>query len=419
MSGAPDPAAGQAARDEAAARPRRPLDGLVVVDLGQIYNGPYAGLLFALAGATVVKVEPPSGDLLRVRGGRVQGALYPFCALNANKRGITLDLKNPRGRELLLRLAKRADVLIENFRPGVMDRLGLGSEKLLAANPRLVYGSGSGFGSAGPYRDYPAMDITVQAISGVMSITGFPDREPVKAGPAVADFAGGVHLYAAIATALVERSLTGRGVVVEAAMHDAVIPSLSSSLGLFIGTKGSVPLRTGNRHNGLAEAPYNVYATSDGHLALICVSDRHWDALLETIGRTDLREDARFAGMAERVAHIDDVDALVAGFTATRTTQQAFDELREGGVPCAPVKGVTDVMDDPHLHARGMLQEVDHPEMGPITGFGSPLRFDGAPATELLPSPGLGEHNDEVARELLGCDDAEIAALHEAGAFGA
>ncbi|HEX6389967.1 MAG TPA: CoA transferase, partial [Solirubrobacteraceae bacterium] len=392
--------------------PRLPLQGLVVIDLGQIYNGPYAGLLFALAGATVVKVEPPTGDLLRVRGGRVRGALYPFCALNANKRGITLDLKNPAGRELLVRLATHADVLIENFRPGVMERLRIGAETLLQANPRLVYGSGSGFGSSGPYRDYPAMDITVQAISGVMSITGFPDREPVKAGPAMADFAGGVHLYAAITTALVERSLTGRGVVVEAAMHDAVIPSLSSSLGLFFGSQGAVPLRTGNRHNGLAEAPYNVYATADGHLALICVSDRHWDALLETIGRTDLRDDPRFVGMAERVAHVDDVDGLVAGWVATRPTQAAFDELRAGGVPCAPVTGIADVMADPHLHARGMLQELDHPEMGPITGFGTPLRFDGAPAPKLKPSPGLGEHNDEVARELLGCSAHELAGLH-------
>jgi CoA:oxalate CoA-transferase len=395
-----------------------PLAGLVVLDLGQVYNAPYTGLLLALAGATVVKVEPPRGDLLRVRGARVPGALYPFCALNANKLGMTIDLKHAAGRELLVALAARADVLLENFRPGVLDRLGVGADVLQVANPRLVYASGSGFGTSGPYRDFPAMDITVQAISGAMSITGWPDREPVKAGPAIADFLGGIHLYGAVVTALLDRTRTGRGAVVEAAMHDALIPTLSSSLGLFFGERGSRPLRTGNRHNGLAEAPYNVYATTDGHLALICVSDRQWDALLTVIGEERLLEDPRFADMAARVANIDAVDELVGAFTAGYTTEAAFEVLRAGGVPCAPVREIGEVMADPHLHERGMLQELDHPEMGPITGFGTPLRTRDTPAPTLRPSPGLGEHNDQVVREILGADDDALAGWRCAGAFG-
>jgi CoA:oxalate CoA-transferase len=397
----------------------RPLDGVLVVDLGQIYNGPYASLLLALGGARVIKVEPPRGDLLRLRGSRVRGALYPFCALNSNKEGITLDLKSEAGMTVLGELVEQADVLVENFRPGVLERLGMGAARAHELNPRLVYASGSGYGSSGPYRDYPAMDITVQAMSGVMSITGWPEMPPVKAGPAVADFFGGIHLYAAIATALFERERSGRGRTVEAAMHDAVFPSLMSSLGLFFGSEGTVPLRTGNRHNGLAEAPYNVYATADGFLALICVSDGHWRNLLEAIQRLDLAEDPRFADMAARVANVDAVDETVAAFAAEWGTEALFEHLRAHGVPCAPVKGIEEVVADPHLHARGTLQEIDHPEMGTITAFSNPLRFDDEPPPAVRPSPGLGADNRSVVCGLLGHDEADFERLAGAGAFGA
>jgi crotonobetainyl-CoA:carnitine CoA-transferase CaiB-like acyl-CoA transferase len=403
---------------ESAADAPKPLAGVLVVDLGQIYNGPYAALLLALGGARVIKVEPPRGDLLRLRGGRVRGALYPFCALNSSKEGIVLDLKTEAGIGLLGELVERADVLVENFRPGVMERLGMGPAAAQALNPRLVYASGSGYGSSGPYRDYPAMDITVQAMSGVMSITGWPEMPPVKAGPAVADFFGGIHLYAAIVTALFDRERSGRGRVVEAAMHDAVFPSLMSSLGLFFGSAGTVPLRTGNRHNGLAEAPYNVYETADGFLALICVSDAHWRNLIAAIGREDLAEDERFADMAARVANVDAVDEVVAAYAVEHETEPLFEHLRGHGVPCAPVKGIEEVVADPHLHARGMLQEIEHPEMGEITAFSNPLRFDGEPAPQVRPSPGLGADNEAVVRGLLGHDEESFAALRRAGAFG-
>jgi crotonobetainyl-CoA:carnitine CoA-transferase CaiB-like acyl-CoA transferase len=404
--------------EQPASESRPPLDGVLVVDLGQIYNGPYASLLLALGGARVIKVEPPRGDLLRLRGGRVSGALYPFCALNSSKEGITLDLKSEAGLGVLEEIVERADVLVENFRPGVLERLGMGPASAHRINPRLIYASGSGYGSSGPYRDYPAMDITVQAMSGVMSITGWPEMPPVKAGPAVADFFGGVHLYAAIVTALFDRERTDRGHVVEAAMHDAVFPSLMSSLGLFFGSAGTVPLRTGNRHNGLAEAPYNVYPTADGFLALICVSDGHWRNLLAAIGREDLADDPRFADMAARVANVDAVDEVVAAYAAEHQTEPLFEHLRGHGVPCAPVKGIDEVVADPHLHARGMLQEIDHPEMGEITAFSNPLRFDDEPPPALRPSPALGADNRAVVCGLLGHDEDGFATLERAGAFG-
>jgi crotonobetainyl-CoA:carnitine CoA-transferase CaiB-like acyl-CoA transferase len=395
-----------------------PLSGLLVLELGQIYNGPYAGLLMALGGADVIKVEPPEGDLLRRRGERVRGALYPFCALNTNKRGMTINLKNDTGRELLLELVARADVLIENFRPGVTERLGIGSKKLLALNPRLIYASGSGFGLSGPYRDYPAMDVTVQAMSGVMSITGWPDQPPVKAGPAVADFFGGIHLYAAIVAALLRRERSGEGGVVEVAMLDAVFPSLMSSLGLLFGTDGAVPLRTGNRHNGLAEAPYNAYETKDGYLALICVSDSHWQALVAAMEREDLADDPRFSDMAARVSNVDEIDRIISEFAGSWTTEALFEHLRRSGVPCAPVRNLDEVVADRHLHERGFLQELQHPEMGEITVFSSPMRGSDETSAELAPSPRLGQDNHAVVREVLGGSEERFDELVSSGALG-
>jgi CoA:oxalate CoA-transferase len=393
-----------------------PLDGLLVVDLGQVYNGPYAGLLLALAGAQVIKVEPPGGELLRKRAERIPGQRYPFATLNANKQGVTLNLKTDRGRALLLDLAAHADVLIENFRPGVLDRLGVGWQALRERQPRLIFASSSGYGSTGPRRDHPAMDITVQAASGVMSITGWPDRPPVKAGPAIADFLGGIHLYAAILTALLEREHSGCGHRVEVAMQDAVIPSLASSLGLYFGSNGhEIPMRTGNRHNGLAEAPYNTYRATDGDLALIGATDAHWQAITRVIGQGQLATDPRFQTASARVANIDEVDEVISKYAVTRARDELCDELLAAGVPCAPVSDLGEVMSDPHLHQRGTLQPLQHPDFGQITAFSSPLRFDDQPPAQLRPSPGLGEHNQQVYAQLIGLDSQEIDQLEQDG----
>lgn len=387
-----------------------PLDGVTVIDLSQIYNGPYATFLLATAGATVIKIEPPGGESLRRRG-VVGGAALPFAMLNGCKQSLALDLKSDAGKEVLRDLVRGADILVENFAPGVMERLGLGCTALQAINPRLIYAQSSGFGSTGPYRDYPAMDLTVQAMAGVMSITGFPDRPPVKAGPALCDFFAGTHLYGAIVTALYEREKTGIGRQVEVAMLDAVYPSLSSSLGLYHGTGGDVPSRTGNRHGGLAEAPYNVYPTSDGYIAIICVGDVHWRSLLTAMHREDLAADPRFASLGDRVAHVDEIDRVVGAWTAAFDKQALFTLLQRHRVPCAPVRELAEVVHDPHMHERGALQWQDHPELGRIVVQHSAMRFLGSDLRPLDPSHQLGADADRILTERAGRTSDQVAAL--------
>ena len=363
-----------------------------------------------MAGASVVKIEPPGGESLRRRG-VVGGAALPFAMLNGCKESLQLDLKSEAGKDVLRDLVRTADVVVENFAPGVMDRLGLGFDALLAINERLVYAQSSGYGSSGPYRDYPAMDLTVQAMAGVMSITGFPDRPPVKAGPALCDFFAGTHLYGAVVTALFERERTGIGRRVEVAMLDAVYASLSSSLGLHHGTGGHMPPRTGNRHGGLAEAPYNVYPAREGYIAIICVGDVHWRSLLTAMDRPDLADDPRFASLKDRVAHIEDVDRIVSDWTRGFDKQALFGHLQANRVPCAPVRELDEVVNDAHLHHRGFLQRQDHPDLGSITVQHSPLRFIGSELRPLDPSHRLGADADAVLRERLGRTPAEIDAL--------
>lgn len=386
-----------------------PLSGITVVDLGQIYNGPYCTFLLARAGADVIKIEPLGGENMRRRG-VVGGAMLPFAMLNSNKTFVTLNLKTERGRELLVEMVKKADVLVENFAPGVMDRLGVGHARLQDVNPRLVYAAGSGFGWSGPNRDYPAMDLTVQAMSGVMSTTGYPDGPPTKAGPALCDFSAGVHLFGAITAALYERERTGKGRLVEVAMLEAIYPALSSSLGLWYGSKGEALERTGNRHGGLAEAPYNVYPTADGWLALICVTDQHFQSLIRAMERPDLADDPRFGTLKERVAHMDAVDELVSSWTRGFEKEALFRLLMRHRVPCAPVRELGEVVADPHLRARGAIQEIDHPALGPVPLITGALRY-GEDPPPIEPSKELGADNDRVYGEWLGLGAAGVEAL--------
>ena len=374
-------------------RANLPLAGVVVLDFGQVYQGPYATMLMAKGGADVIKIEPPNGEPLRRRAPPGKSTTFPIAMLNGNKRAITLNLKHEQGRDLLFRMVEKADILLENFAPGVMDRLGVGYEVLSGINPHLVYASGTGFGLSGPDRDTLAMDLTIQAMGGLISVTGFPDGPPLKSGPAVVDFLSGIHLYAATITALFERERTGRGRKVEVAMQEAAYATLTSQLEAFWQT-GKVPPRTGNASHG--RVPINVYPTNDGYVAMNLAVEEHWHSLLKAMGREDLRDDIRFNSPAARVRNRDETDALIAVWTQTLGKFEVFAIARRYRIPLAPVRDVGEVMHDPHMHERGFLEDIEHDEIGPLTVPNSPLRFHGADPVRAIPSPKLGEHNDEV-----------------------
>jgi CoA:oxalate CoA-transferase len=393
---------------------RLPLAGLIVIDFGQIFQGPYATLLLAKGGADVIKIEPLSGEPLRRRALPGKSATLPFAMLNQNKRAVTLNLKHPRGRELLFAMVKRADVVLENFSPGTMDNLGIGWSVLHEINPRLIYATGTGFGISGPDRDNLAMDLTIQAASGIMSVTGAPDGPPMKAGPTLVDFMGGIHLYAAILTALYERDRSGEGRLVEVAMQETVYPSLAASFEYYHRT-GQPPPRTGNRQAGLSSKPYNVYPCADGHVAIHIVTEGHWKNLLKAMEREELADDPRFATNADRVAHMDETDALVAEWTRSLGKMEVFARAKALRVPCAPVRTAPEVMADPHMHERGMLEEIEHPELGRITVPTTPLRLHGLGKAPAAPSPKVGQHNAEIYGGWLGLSADEIAALKAEG----
>lgn len=391
-----------------------PLAGITVLDCGQIYQGPYCALLMAKAGADVIKIEPPTGEPLRRRAPPGKSGTLAMALLNANKRAVTLNLKAPRGRDLLLALARHADVLVENFSPGTMDDLGVGYAALSAANPRLIYATGTGFGISGPDRDNLAMDFTIQAASGIMSVTGTPEGPPMKAGPTLVDFMGGIHLYAGVLTALYQRTTTGRGQLVEVAMQETVYPTMAASMEYHVRT-GAVPPRTGNRQASLSTAPYNTFPTRDGWVAIHCVTDEHWRNLLRAMDRADLSDHPAFATNAARTANMAKTEALVGAWTRNLGKYDVFAIARRHKIPCAPVRTVDEVMNDPHMHARGMLQRIEHPDFGAIVLPNSSLRLHGATQVAAVRSPALGEHNAEVYGAWLGLSTHEIAALKEQG----
>ena len=392
-----------------------PLAGITVLDLGQIYNGPYGGYLLAMAGARVVKVEPPGGETMRGRGG-ASLASYPFMMLNGNKESVTLNLKSERGRDLLRGLAANADVLLENFSPGTLDKYGVGSAALRKINPRLIYAASTGFGRSGPHRDYLAMDITVQAMTGAVAITGNEGEPPLKAGPALCDILGGVHLYAGIVTALLRRERSGEGAVVDVAMQDAVFPTLTTALGAYY-QQGGDPPRTGNHHQNMAVAPYNVYAAADGYVAIICIRERHWQSLLAAIGKPELAADERFQDMKARARNMAATDHVVEAWTSTLPKAEVFRICQQHDVICAPVQSLDDVLHDPHLLERGALQKLAHEKYGDVTLPNTPLRFEGEePPPVQLPRM-AGADNETVYGELLGLSMREVEELAESGAI--
>ena len=393
-----------------------PLGGIRVLDLSQAYLGPYATWLMAKAGADVIKIESRAGDLARLRSSVNMGAMLPFSMLNTNKRSMMLNLKIPSAKTVLLELAKHCDVLVENFAPGVLDRLGVGWNVLRELNPKLIYASGSGFGLSGPDRDRLAMDICVQAGSGAMSITGSPDGPPMKCGPAIADFLAGVHLYGGIVTALLQRASTGKGRLVEVAMQEAMYPALASSLAIMQET-GEAPRGTGNRHGGLALCPYSVYPTADGWAAIACVLNDHWIRLTEAMGATPLAADERFKTVAQRCLRMQEVDDLVAAWTIHKTKLELVDLLTSFKVPVSAVRDLKEVMHDPHMHARGMLEWIDDPDLGRIVVPSTPLRIHETSLPETVRRPDLGEDTDQILIDILGMSPEAILNLRHVDAI--
>lgn len=391
-----------------------PLAGLMVLELGQIYNGPYCALLLAHHGADVIKIESPQGDVLRRMDRSPGGASYPFLMLNANKKGVTINLKHARGRELLLRLAERADILVENFAAGVMERLGLSYETVSAGNPRLIFASGSGFGTTGPYVGYPAMDFTIQALVGAMSITGYPDMPPVKCGPTFIDMLGATHLFAGILLALREREQTGRGQRVEVAMFDATVPALLSYLAPFYELNREIT-RSGNRHVVGGATPYNNFKCVDGYVAIMCVSNEHWLDLCRLMERPDMLANERWHGVPERAEDWQQIEAEVEKWTCGQQRDDVARRVAAAGIPSAPVRTLAEVGSDPHIFERGVVREVDYPPRGVVKVLGTPIKLSAHTEPDVASPPHIGQHTDEVLTRMLGLQPAEVAALRASG----
>jgi crotonobetainyl-CoA:carnitine CoA-transferase CaiB-like acyl-CoA transferase len=391
------------------------LKGVKVVCVGQFYFAPYCSMLLARLGADVIKIEAPAGDpYRRLPTADAEGTSVQFSMLNSGKRALRLDLKKPAGRDVLRRLAKSADVLIQNLAPGAMDRFGLGYEELHEINPRLIVASGTGFGSFGPYAGEPAMDLTIQARSAVMSTTGMMDGPPLRTGPSVVDFMGGTHLVAGVLAALYQREHTGHGQHVEVALQDAILPSLTSNIAGMITSSGSMPERTGNRHGGLAVVPYNSYPTNDGWVTVLCPTQAHWERLTEVMN-DPATDDPRFADMAGRCINDGDVDAIVERWTSTRSKDEISALLAKANIPNAPVLGLAEILYDPHVRERGVLRHMSD-ERGDWLTLGSPLFLSDSPLVEPTRAPLLGADTRQILTDDLGLSNEEIDELYAAGA---
>jgi crotonobetainyl-CoA:carnitine CoA-transferase CaiB-like acyl-CoA transferase len=396
-----------------------PLAGVRVVDLSQMLAGPYTTMLLADLGAEVVKVEPPTGDPARAFGPfhpddelRSHGGY--FQSINRGKRSIALDLKAPEGRDLVGRLVDGADVVVENFRVGVMERLGLAYERLAERNPGLVYAAVRGFGDPrtgeSPYAAWPAFDLTAQAMGGFMSITGLPDQ-PLKAGPGIGDLFPGTLLALGVVSALQERERSGRGQFVDVAMFDAVL-SLCERIVHQHTYTGEVPGRVGNDHPLLS--PFDVLPTRDGHVTIASPTDGHWRALCDVMERPDLGEDPRFSTNADRLSHAAELRDLCAGWTQERTTAEVVAQLA-GRVPVGPVNDVAAIVADPHARARDMVVAVEHPGVGAeVAVAGSAIKLSRTPTSVRGRAPLLGEHTRAEAAAA-GLAPGEVEELLAAG----
>lgn len=387
-----------------------PLTGIKVLDLTRVVSGPFCTMLLADFGAEVIKIEAPGGgDPSRVTGIYVDGEENPyFVNLNRNKRTITLDLKAKEGREILRRLARQADVLVENFRPGVMDRLGLGYEQLKAINPGLVYAAVTGFGKSGPYHDRPAFDFIAQAISGLMSLNGRADMPPLRVGIPISDTVAGLYAAFGILAALRERDRTGLGQEVQCAMVDGLISMFTFASSAYFAT-GELPPRNGNDH--MVVSPYGLFTASDGPLAVAPSTNKTWMSLCHVLNLDHLLEDPRYDTGEKRREHRDELNELIQARIQARTRSEWIRILNDAGIPCGPINNLAEVFDDPQVLHQEMVIESPQPT-GPVKMPGFPLKLSRTPAQVRRPSPQLSEHTLEVLTEL-GYTEEEIVALQE------
>ena len=391
-----------------------PLAGIRVIDLTRILAGPYCTQALADAGADVVKVEEPAkGDDTRGWGPPfVAGESTYFLSVNRGKRGMTLNLKDPRGRALLWRLLDRADVLVENYRPGTLDRLGFSYDAVHGRRSSLIYASISGYGADGPWGGRPGYDAVVQGEGGLMSITGSPDGPPFKVGASLVDVLAGMNAFQGILLALLRRESTGEGARVEASLLESLLPPLTYHAATWL-LAGQVPARLGNRHPSLA--PYETFEAADGHVIVGVGSEPLWRSFCAVLGRSDLAADPRFETNAKRVANYDALRDVLAPLLRARPAGEWLSALEEAGIPCGRVRTVAEALESPQVAARGLLLDVDHPRAGRGRYVGSPVGLDGAGRGSHRPPPLLGQHTEEVLGEWLGLSPPEVAELRRGG----
>jgi len=387
-----------------------PLTGVRVLDLSRVLAGPYTTMVLADLGAEVVKVEEPGvGDESRRFGPFQNGVSTYFASINRGKKGFTLNLKAEAGKRLFLDLVRQADILVENYRPGVMKRLGLDYPALRAVNPRLVYAACSGFGHTGPYSPRGAYDLIVQGMGGLMSITGEPGRPPVRVGTSIGDIAAALFTAIGILAALGHARATGEGQLVDVAMLDCQVAILENAIMRYLVT-GEVPGPLGARHPSIA--PFEAFPAKDGHV-ILAVGTNIWPRFCEGIGRPDLIEHPRFATNPLRAEHVEELHAILAPITRQKTVETWVQEMEAIGVPCGPVNTVDKAVHDPQVKAREMVVEVQDPDAGTISMAGVPIKLSATPGKVHGRAPRLGEHTEEVLAQWLRLSPEDVARLRE------
>ena len=388
----------------------QPLEGFRVLDLTRFLAGPYCTMVLAELGADVIKVERfPEGDDSRRLAPKANGESYPFAMPNRSKRSVAVDLKNAVGRDLFLHLARDADLVVENFRPGVVQRLGVDYEAVKAVREDILYCSISGFGQTGPYRDRAGFDIMAQGITGFMRMTGHPGGRPAKVGIAINDIAAGVTAVYSILAAEMVRQRSGQGQYIDISLVDAGLAWTVWESGAYFGS-GEVPQATGTRHR--RSTPYQAYRTADGYVTIGANNQRLWERLAtDVLGRPEWLEDPRFLTLPDRLEHIDELEREIEAVTTTRTTEDWILHLERAGVPGGPVLSYDEALSDPHVQERGMVVELDHPIIGPMRTIGTPAKFSHTDYTVRGPAPWLGQHTTDVLRES-GISEEEIERMY-------